>query len=321
MIIEYRPVGTFNATRVRDDTPLDGRFIIDQPATGPEYEYRAQLRTEPPRPVFWTSWVRLTVADDVRDKLETIEEFLDTIGVIEPDSITADMLENAFRLRISDDQIELHNNQLMTTIGVEAATQRQKDLVNSATAKLRADVALGLNPIGANIDRLDQVVASLQAASASTTTTIYAAIAGVAATVTTEQTARVDGDSAITTQINDAVSQLGTDIAGANSRIDTLVTKDELRATDSRQLFVQDVEIGNEALMADFIAALKRGELDDDMKRRTNFAFAGISRVDEATIKNGEALAQSTTVLTAQIAGANASILAESTARASALER
>jgi hypothetical protein len=61
VIIEYRPVGTLDSTRVRDDTPLDGRYVIDQPATGPEYEYRAQLRTEPPRPVFWTNWVRLQI--------------------------------------------------------------------------------------------------------------------------------------------------------------------------------------------------------------------------------------------------------------------
>ena len=307
--------------------PSNSGEVAIEHQEGVEHRVRVRGHGRFGTPGAWATSAALTTQpltiyiDDMKfdDGSVSVAEYLNRIGIIEPDSITADMLDNAFRLRLSDDQLELHNNQLMSTLAVEASLQRQKELQDRASAALRADVALGLNPLGSGIDRLDQAVADLQAASATTTTAIYAAIAGVSAEVNTEETARVDAVSAVTTQLNTAVSQLGTDIAGVESKVETLVTENELRSTDSRQLFVQDVEIGNEALMADFLEAVKRGTLDDEMKRRTNLAFAGISRLDDVSIKNGEAIAQTTTVLTAQIAGANASILAESQARATAL--
>jgi hypothetical protein len=62
VIIEYRPVGSVLATRVRDDSPLDGIFILDQPPTGATYEFRATIATEPPRPVTWTSWTSILIS-------------------------------------------------------------------------------------------------------------------------------------------------------------------------------------------------------------------------------------------------------------------
>jgi len=59
VIIEYRPVGGTNATRVRDDSPYDGVYIIDQPPTGASYEYRATIVTVPPRLATWTPYVSL----------------------------------------------------------------------------------------------------------------------------------------------------------------------------------------------------------------------------------------------------------------------
>lgn len=67
VIIEYRPVGTTNATRVRDDSPYDGLYVLDQPPTGVQYEFRATITTTPPRPVMWTSWVTIPVIDTLRD--------------------------------------------------------------------------------------------------------------------------------------------------------------------------------------------------------------------------------------------------------------
>jgi hypothetical protein len=59
VIIEYRAVGSTQATRVRDDSPADGVYIIDQPPTGADYEYRASIVTVPPRLTAWTAWVPL----------------------------------------------------------------------------------------------------------------------------------------------------------------------------------------------------------------------------------------------------------------------
>lgn len=70
VIIEYRPIGTIAATRVRDDSPYDGEFILDQPPTGLDYEFRASIATIPARPVTWTPWVSLSALRSARWRVD-----------------------------------------------------------------------------------------------------------------------------------------------------------------------------------------------------------------------------------------------------------
>jgi hypothetical protein len=57
VIIEYRRLNTVAATRLRDDSPTDGLYIVDTIGSGDQYEFRATLSTTPVRPTTWTLWV------------------------------------------------------------------------------------------------------------------------------------------------------------------------------------------------------------------------------------------------------------------------
>lgn len=90
VIIEYREVDTIGATRVRDDSPWDGAFILDQPPTGRDYEFRASIVSIPARPTSWTPWIALTALRgarfmvDVPDIMARFRSELEWAGLISP---------------------------------------------------------------------------------------------------------------------------------------------------------------------------------------------------------------------------------------------
>ncbi len=63
VVVEYRPVGSTEATRITDDSPYDGSFTLDAPLSGVDYEFRATINTTPPRIVQWTGWVSATALE------------------------------------------------------------------------------------------------------------------------------------------------------------------------------------------------------------------------------------------------------------------
>ena len=75
VVIEFRPIGMVAATRIRDDSPYDGLYVLDQPPTGQEYEFRATIATVPARPVSWTPWVQIATIEAARQLVDLEDLF------------------------------------------------------------------------------------------------------------------------------------------------------------------------------------------------------------------------------------------------------
>ena len=142
VIIEYRPVGSILATRVVDPTPEDGSFVIDQPATGATYEYRATIRTFPARPTTWTGWVSLAPIprDDLSAEVSALVAGVhDRINAMRAlaNTASADALDQIARNRL--DLIDLSSE-----VGDASATARQTATsfasLEGSFAELRTDI-------------------------------------------------------------------------------------------------------------------------------------------------------------------------------------
>lgn len=191
------------------------------------------------------------------------------------------------------------------------------DVQARATAKLRADVAAGLNPIGAGIERIDQVQSELTAALAQTQVNLNAAIAGVAADLQTEETTRANADQALTSTITTMTAQLGASIAYVQSQVDALVEPGATTARRADELFVQDIQNADAGAVALFIEAAQRGDDLTALKKQLAVSSASISEVRSTTVSNGEAIASLSATLTAETSARQAQVASEASARVS----
>jgi hypothetical protein len=217
MIIEYRQVGTLNATRLRDDTPLDGRYVIDQPAVGVEYEYRAQLRTEPPRPVFWTNWVRIAAIPDPIVELE--ELFALARAAI---AAIAAIGEGSIR-----DTIKKLNDQV-ERLAADAATEAGNAYEKRELIKVQLEGAFNQAFAAIEEERITRVseteaLASITTALASQLTDVETGLTGAAAALTSlTTTVNIQGET-LTSQ-SAALTSLGSRLTDAEGNISGTAT-------------------------------------------------------------------------------------------------
>jgi hypothetical protein len=169
VIIEYRPVGTVLATRLRDDSPLDGQFVIDQPATGANYEYRATIVTEPPRPTTWTGWVTLQI---------------DNVGSVAIENLLADA--RALLQRQTDATTALRTR-------LNALAHATNESIVGRELKL-IDLKEELQDAKAEITQTAELFAANDAAFAALTTTVTARLGSNTANVSSVMETLAQGD-------------------------------------------------------------------------------------------------------------------------------
>lgn len=320
MRIDYRRVGdtpwlTYN---VPVDQVRAGAATITAGVTaGAIYEARATLVTNPPRVVQTTAPVAAgssTPTMIVHDALvSTVTED------VRPGIITFDDLDGRFRGAFDESLLDNLDRIIISRLGAEARLADISTAFSRSDAQLRADVALGLNPISAGIERIDQVQAELQSAIAATQTTLEAQISGVAADLQTEESARASGDQALSTQFDALSAQVGADIAGIETQIAAQATSTGLLASDTSRLYVQDSEIADLETLSALIAEGRADEIDLESIRRTNQATASVESFRVATIENGTAIAALGARLDAEVADRQAAVTQEAQARADAI--
>lgn len=191
VIIEYRPVGTTNATRVRDDSPYDGVFIIDQPPTGANYEFRATIVTAPARISTWTGWVSLAP--------------IPTFG---PGSINFETLAAGLFSRV--DQQARDADAAFDLLLQEAGAVRE----TSTLVDQRVTMGIATARV---IDTVTTVV-SEQAAMATRITGVEAVADGAVATATTAQEVVATTESALATLTASTNAAFGGNVAGTTAR-------------------------------------------------------------------------------------------------------
>lgn len=314
--IDYRRVGdtpwlTYNVPI--DQVRAGAATITAGIVAGSLYEARATLITSPPRvtqvtPTIATSGTTPTIIVNVA-QVSTITE------AVKPGIIGLDALDGPFRNAFDEALYDNLDRLIISRLGAESRLSTAQEQISKATAQIRADVALGLNPISAGIERIDQAVADVTAAFASADVAINAAIAGVAADLATEESARASADSALATSITNLSAQVGSDIAGIENALTVQASNNALVASDTSRLFVQDTEIADAATLALLIEAGKRGEVDDELKRATGLAFAGIESNRVATIENGAVIAAVGERLTVESAARQAQATTETLTR------
>lgn len=317
--IDYRRVGdtpwlTYNVPI--DQVRAGAATITAGIVAGSIYEARATLVTSPPR----VTQVTPTVAASGNTPVMIVNNsFVSSVTeAVKPGIISRDALDGPFREAFDEALYQNLDRLTIATIGQYSRLATAQEQINRTTAALRADVALGLNPISAGIERIDQAVAEVTAAFASADVAINAAIAGVAADLATEESTRASADNAIATSVLNLTAQVGSDIAGIEAAVTAQATSTSLIASDTSRLFVQDTDIADAATLALLIEAGTRGTVDEDLKRQTGLAFAGIETNRVATIANGEIIAAVGERLTVESGQRQAQATTETQARITA---
>lgn len=317
--LDYRRVGdtpwlTYNVPM--DQVRAGAATITAGVVAGSIYEARATLITNPPRVTQVTPTV--AAAGITPSIIVNVAKVSEITEAVKPGIISRDALDGPFREAFDEALYDNLDRLIIANLGQAAKLSEAKEQINRATAQIRADVALGLNPIGAGIERLDQAIAEVTAAFAAADVAINAQIAGVAADLATEQSVRASADGAIAQDLLDLTAQVGSDIAGVQQQVTAQASNNALTASDVTRLFVQDTEISDSATLAALIEAGKRGAVDDELKRASNLAFAGIESARVATIANGTAIAAVGDKLTVEIADRQAQATTETQARVGA---
>ncbi|TDT94555.1 hypothetical protein DFO45_2305 [Azorhizobium sp. AG788] len=316
--IEYRRVGDapWQSYMAGEAETRAGSATITAGILGGEFY---QVRITPltsPRRVVDISPVATTASNTVevivnRALVSTVTE------AVRPGVVTNDAMDALLRQQFDE---ALWRNLDSAVIGLVSQVfdaAAHDEVQARATAKLRADVAAGLNPIGAGIERIDQVQSELTAALAQTQVNLNAAIAGVAADLQTEETTRANADQALTSTITTMTAQLGANIAYVQSQVDALVEPGATTARRADDLFVQDIQNADAATVALFIEAAQRGDDLTALKKQLAVSSASISEVQTATVSNGEAIASLSTTLTAETSARQAQVASEASARVS----
>lgn len=321
LLIEYRRVGDvpWQTYRATEEEARTGAATITAGVIGGDfYQARVTPLTSPRRAVDVSATV--TTAANTEEIIVTRSQVSTVTEAVRPGAITNDALEAD--LRAAFDASRYANIDAMT-IGLllaAANTAAEKELAAKADNALRADVALGLNPISAGIERIDQKAAEITAAFAQADVAITAQLAGVSAALQTEESSRVTAVSAVANSVTDLTAQLGSDIAGVQQQITAQSEAGKLLAQQTSSLYVQDIQGDDAALVAQLVEMAARGEDTTDLLRKNNVATAGISEVRKAAVDNGVAIASIRTDLLTEIGARGASIASEMSARTSADE-
>lgn len=266
VIIEYRIIGTIPATRVRDDSPADGEFILDQPPTGREYEFRASIATVPARPVTWTPWVSIAALpsarfrvdyDDLKQGIRYRTQLLPDI-----DPIFGSALEG---------MVDAFEGRRLAETGIRKTEQVKQDLTQqlvSVTTEIRAQLDSGF------ADAFQQI--------------------GVLQTQTTSLAASYTGLSA----------QLQSGFAGYNQQIAALVTQDQAFAGSLTQFNARlgSAETGlsqEVALRANQYGALAQSITDLTVSFNNNAASTNQSL--QALVSADQAIAQQVNQVNARL--------------------
>jgi hypothetical protein len=216
VIIEYRPVGSTSATRVRDDSPADGLFVIDQPPTDVPYEYRATIVTVPARISAWTAWVPLaTVAPPVISLSQLAADLqLAAQGVFVNAAADAGDLDQLFQS--ADEQLRVReSHELALQSGLAAArVGEQLTVAITETAALAERLEITEATVGANTAstrELQQSVATQDGAIA----TLQSSVATVGSTASTALTAASTAEAAATAANTTLNARFGGNAGGA----------------------------------------------------------------------------------------------------------
>jgi hypothetical protein len=279
------------------DQLLAGSATIEAGVVGgARHVATVELITDPPRRM-----VRVDAGSTVdvtqpvvvnRAQTSTITEQV-LPGVITPDSLIAD-----FRLRLEDPS--LRTLLLQTAISLQSRIEEVSRGFNIVTGKIRSDVLLGLNPLSADITKLDQEIAEVERQIASVSTALSAQTAGVAAALDQEIAARTTAVQAEAVDRTAAVAQLADDITAIETSIALLVDESGTSATDTTRLAVQQANANTMALRAALAEAVRDGDLDRDERRRFGIVSAQVTETREANTRQDEALAKFTLDLIAE---------------------
>jgi hypothetical protein len=299
LLIEYRRVGDtpWLAYRTsRDQVTAGAATIVAGVIGGDTYEARARLETDPPRQV---TIIAPVTAGNVTQPVVVNRAQLSTVTEdVRPGIITADDLIPSLRDSVED---ETRQSNLLAEMIVSRVRESTQGLsIARDIGKLRADVALGLAPISADLTRLDQVSADLQAQIAATATTAAANNATTAAAVVVEQGARTAGDAAEAAARTTAVAQLTTDLATVSSAVSAIAGPTGITAAKLDTLEVQAVDIASQSTLGAFVQAVERGKIDDELKQRVGFQNARIEENRVVGVINGDAIAAIDTRLTSE---------------------
>jgi hypothetical protein len=301
----------------REQAAAGAATIVAGIIGGGVYEATAEPLTDPPRvtvrsaPATAPAVTQPVVVN--RAQTSTITEQV-LPGVITPDSLIAD-----FRLRLEDPS--LRTLLLQTAISLQSRIEEVSRGFNIVTGKIRSDVLLGLNPLSADITKLDQEIAEVNRQIASVSTALSAQTAGVAAALDQEIAARTNAVQAETVDRTAAVAQLADDITAIETSIALLVDENGTSATDTTRLAVQQANANTMALRAALAEAVRDGDLDRDERRRFGIVSAQVTEAREANTRQDEALAKFTLDLiaetnarTTQLAAVNTTLQALTTA-------
>lgn len=234
VVIEYRQIGTIAATRVRDDSPYDGEFVLDQPPTGQDYEFRASIVSRPARPTTWTPWISMAALKSAR-------------WLVDARALTAQFRgEIEWMPVLMPDLAALAWNTVMTAVSADGkaeASIRRVEEVAVTEFEARATFAIQVN---ARFDQTDASVTLVQQSVASATSAVATLTLQVAAkanqsdldstnaTVNVVQSAVASNTGSIathTTQIEANSTQIGT-LTGSVSSLSGTVTVQGAAITD-----------------------------------------------------------------------------------------
>ena len=233
VIVEYRQVGTLGGTRLRDDSPADGVFVIDQPPTGRQYEFRATIRTVPARPTTWTAWVTIAEIDPAKFRIDYddlkagIRYRTQQLPQIEP--VFAAMLEG---------MVDGFNAGRLAQTGILKTEQTRADLTQAlatTSTEIRAELSSGL----ATAFEQTAALVTKDLAFAGQLEQFNTRLGDDEAALSTERTVRNNQTSALAQEIDNLTTRYDTSTAATSLSLQAL--SDGLSAS-AQQLAIVDAK-------------------------------------------------------------------------------
>lgn len=219
VIIEYRIIGTIPATRVRDDSPWDGEFILDQPPTGFDYEFRASIATIPARPVSWTAWVSVPALRSIRWKID-YEDL--KAGIRYRTSLIPD-LSPLFDL-VAENQVEALLGSRLAETGIRKTEQVKTDLTQ-AIAVTREELAAQIASDRAYVEETKIALLDADQALAAKQETFDVQLGESRSAIQQEAIARANAVSALAQSFDSYKASINGRMATAESGIQALANQ------------------------------------------------------------------------------------------------
>lgn len=216
VIIEYRVVETLGATRVRDDSPADGVFVLDQPPTGRPYEFRATIRTVPARPTTWTTWVTIGEIDPAKFRID----YDDLKAGIRYRTQQLPQIEPVFGAML-EGMVDGFNAGRLAETGIRLTEQTKIDLTQAlatTSTEIRAELSSGLATVFAQTAAL----ATQDTAFAGQLTQFNARVGANEAALSTETATRVNQVSALSQQITSLTASFSSNAASTSASLQAL---------------------------------------------------------------------------------------------------